>query len=375
VLPPSENPAKRIDRPLTVLHATEALGGGITSSILQLVASTSGMQHHLVYVAREAHETGAELGNHFASLSRATDLIDLSARLRDLSATLRPDVLHLHSSWAGLVGRMRPPRGPALAYSPHSYFFERVDRPRLVRAVAWALEWILARRGHATICVSPYEQQLARRLGSPAAYMPNTIAPASSETPEPTASKVDRPDPHTQRHDGITILTMGRVAPQKDPAFFAQVVQCVRRQRPGIRWVWVGDGDARYRRPLEERGVEITGWLPRQQAMRRLREADLYLHTAAWEGSPMSLLEAATLDVPVLARSIPALTSLGYPEGLTTPTDVAGAVLARLDGRQKDFHPVIPSTAQQRQALERAYALALEEHARRAPRRWNPRRA
>ena len=350
------------DRPLTVLHATEALGGGITSSILQLVASAHDMEHHLVYVARQEHETGADLRHHFASLSPATGLLNLSARLHQLSAELRPDVVHLHSSWAGLAGRLRPPHGPALAYSPHSYFFEQVNYPRLARIAAWAVERILASRGDLTICVSPYEEQLARGLGSASAYMPNTIA--APRDGEETLQRTRR----VRDDEKLTVLTIGRIAPQKDPSFLARVVQLVKQEKPHMRWVWVGDGDGRYRKPLETEGVEITGWIPREQALDALRQADLYLHTAAWEGNPMSLLEAAAMGVPVLARSIPALTSLGYPDGLRTPDEVAAALLKRLAGRAPEHAPAVPTAAEQRFALHEAYTRALQEHSRRPQR-------
>ena len=46
----------------------------------------------------------------------------------------------------------------------------------------------------------------------------------------------------------------------------------------------------------------------------RLTAAQLYLHTAAWEGGPVSTVEAASLGLPVLARGIPSMVSLGYPD-------------------------------------------------------------
>ena len=70
--------------------------------------------------------------------------------------------------------------------------------------------------------------------------------------------------------------------------------------------VWIGDGPEHDRRAVEELGVKVTGWLNRDEATAELRAADLYLHTAAWEGFPLSVIEAVRAGVPVFVRPIPA---------------------------------------------------------------------
>ncbi|WP_237342687.1 glycosyltransferase [Vibrio vulnificus] len=44
----------------------------------------------------------------------------------------------------------------------------------------------------------------------------------------------------------------------------------------------------------------------------RLRNADIYLHTAAWEGMPLTILEAAKLTRPMVIRKIGATKDLDY---------------------------------------------------------------
>jgi glycosyltransferase involved in cell wall biosynthesis len=127
---------------------------------------------------------------------------------------------------------------------------------------------------------------------------------------------------------------IGRLSPQKDPDFFAGVAAHLRH----AQLVWVGDGDPLMKTRLERAGVKVTGWLPRQEVLEVLAGADVYLHTAAWEGSPMSLLEAEYMGIRTVVRSIPALESLGYPAGLDAPELVAERVDSLLRG-------AFPSTA------------------------------
>src|SRR6185295_18437782 len=93
-------------------------------------------------------------------------LLNLWRSLRAAVADVRPDVVHLHSSMAGALGRLQPPLPgrPAVVYSPHCFAFERRD---ILRERRWAYrlaEFVLARRTDAFICVSPHEAQLARNL-------------------------------------------------------------------------------------------------------------------------------------------------------------------------------------------------------------------
>jgi glycosyltransferase involved in cell wall biosynthesis len=73
-------------------------------------------------------------------------------------------------------------------------------------------------------------------------------------------------------------------------------------------------------------GVEVTGWTAPEAAAQRVASAQLYLHSAAWEGGPLSTIEAATLGTPVLARDIPSMSSLGYALAGERPDQLARAV-------------------------------------------------
>ncbi|MEV7003698.1 glycosyltransferase [Streptomyces sp. NPDC093982] len=117
---------------------------------------------------------------------------------------------------------------------------------------------------------------------------------------------------------------MGSLCPQRDPEFFARTVAAA---GPGATWMWIGGGEPRYRRVLEDAGVWVSGNLPRKNMIRLLSTADVYVHTAAWEGSCDMLLEAAATGLPIAARSIPALQALKIPGLAQTPEILAETVM------------------------------------------------
>jgi glycosyltransferase involved in cell wall biosynthesis len=87
----------------------------------------------------------------------------------------------------------------------------------------------------------------------------------------------------------------------------------------------VGDGSPAIREELESAGVEVTGWLSREDVVRQLSSATVVLHTASWEGFPVLLLEAHELGLPILVRRIAAFDHL--------PDELVGASVEELAGK------------------------------------------
>lgn len=306
----------RSGQAVRVLHVTECWGSGVASAVHAYVEATPDHEHWLLM----AHDAADPLLGEDRLLKGVRVFSDGHlARIRDVAAAyreIRPDIVHAHSSYAGFYVRSCPPVPTGrIVYSPHCYAFERTDVALPVRYGFRLAETLLASRTGVVAAVSPREAELAARLrgGQRVVYVPNVVpeTPAAVEPREPG----DRP--------GLVAVSVGRVCAQKDPAFFAAAA---RASDESIRWVWIGDGDPALRRVLQDAGVVVTGWLAREEALALLGTADVYVHTASWEGAPISVLEAVGAGLPVVARDIPALRSLGVPDLVTTPAGCARAV-------------------------------------------------
>lgn len=287
---------------MRVLHVTEALGGGITTAILAMVEATPDIEHHLVARAREAHDVGVSPEDRVASVA-ALPRLPLAA-VRALRAAVRdvePDVLHAHSSIAGVVARAAGLRDAPVVYSPHCFAFERTDVSRARRRAFAGVERALVGRTDVFAAVAPHELDLAADIGHDRlAYVPNrTIA-----TPGRRA-RFSRP---------VRVAAVGRLSAQKDPDAFLRLSRYV-RTHVGVptTWTWIGGGDPAHERRLRAAGVEVTGWIPHEDLLGRLAAQQVYVHTAAWEAAPISILEAAALGLPMAVRSIPSLDSLDVP--------------------------------------------------------------
>jgi len=106
----------------------------------------------------------------------------------------------------------------------------------------------------------------------------------------------------------IIIGMVGRATNQKGYRFFAEVAQQVKGD---AEFLWIGGGEDAAVKVLESAGVKVTGWLSREQVISKVSDLDYYFHTAAWEGFPISVLEAAELRIPIILRSLPSFSLEG----------------------------------------------------------------
>ncbi|NEK84282.1 glycosyltransferase family 4 protein [Blastococcus saxobsidens] len=279
-----------------VLHVVEKYSSGVGSAIAQYTRSLPAAEHFLLSTTAVDAEGDLAEQAAFAGTYRMGGAVPAKIRrIRVVVAQLRPDVVHAHSSHGGAFTRLALRRGRhRIVYTPHCYGFERRDVSWPVRAAFWTAEALLAPNTSVFAACSPRELALSRwPLGRTDRLLLPNVAP-------PMAGPTERP-----RNEVPVVAGGGRISPQKDPEFFAAAVRALRQELPGLRAVWFGDGDQAGRGLLDDAGVEVTGWLPRSAVLDELRAADLYLHSARWEGFPLMVAEATALGVPTLVRPVP----------------------------------------------------------------------
>jgi glycosyltransferase involved in cell wall biosynthesis len=299
-----------------VLHVAESWGAGVRAAVLQFVAATPEHEHHLLRGVRRS-EFASDDEQLFSSVG-VLPAGALAARraIRRGAETINADVVHAHSSYAGLFVRTALRRRPdrRLVYSPHCFAFERRDLSPVTRLGIRMIERLLARNTDTLAACSPGEARTASALRlKRVVYVPNVAR-------VPALAMLEHRDPNR-------VVGVGRIGAQKDPDFFRAAVLHLRRGgRPELDARWIGDGDDRVARlRLERAGIPATGWLSSFDAHRALGQAGVYLHTARWEGFPVSILEAIELGIPVIAREVPTMAGAIATPGITTPEQMAQA--------------------------------------------------
>ena len=281
---------------MRVLHVTQCLAGGVPDAIETIARVSLDHEHSVMW---PSGNDGDKVDAFRRIYHTPTSHFTFVSRLRLVVREERPDIVHAHSSWAGLYARIANLKTP-IVYQPHCYAFDDPSRSAPGRAAIRGVEAMLARRTSVTVALTAHEERLA--IG---------LAPGSRVDQIPNISRVEPKISWTPAPDSRTIVMVGRVAPQKDPEFFARIAESVRAAYPEVEFTWVGSGDARLTERLEDAGVHVTGWVPQQEVHRMLSTAFLYLHTASYEGFPLTVLDAAAIGSPILVRSIPSFEGMG----------------------------------------------------------------
>ncbi|NYD68523.1 glycosyltransferase family 4 protein [Agromyces atrinae] len=272
-----------------MLHITEAYNAGVGRAIDSIALLTPDREHHLLWSAR----SDASPLPDFATATHLPDGVAARVRaVRDSVRRVKPDVVHAHSSWAGVYARVRPLDVPVV-YQPHCYKFDDPSTASIVRRAYRAAERLLAARSDSVVVLSAHEARLALSLDRRVRVHVLTNAPTVAVAP-------------ARARVGDEVVMVGRLSAQKDPEHFARVAKLVNRLRPGTPFTWIGSGPTSSRDRLESAGVRVTGWLDGDRLVDHLDRAAVYYHSARYEGFPLSVLDAAARRVPVIARRIPA---------------------------------------------------------------------
>jgi glycosyltransferase involved in cell wall biosynthesis len=277
-----------------------------------------------------------------------------AARLRRSVDDVAPDVVHLHSSKAGLAGRIAVHGQLPTLFQPHGWSWLAAS-PRMVPAtLAW--ERMAARWTSLFVCVGEGEAARGRAHGLRGRFcvVPNGVD-LTRYRPVEEGDRLRARKSLDVACDAPLALCVGRVTRQKGQDLLLTAWEAVRANYPTARLALVGNGDLlETLRRQAPSGVIFVG--PVDDAYLWYAAADVVVLPSRWEGLPLTLLEALAVGRSVVASDIPGIAEV-LPEkaGALVPVgDVAA--LAEAIGRR--FNDQNGARAEGRMGAEYAAAEA-----------------
>lgn len=276
-----------------MLVITRSELGGAQSVVVQLANYLSAC-HDVVLVAGEgdgkmwdmvSERVVKEHCPHLQrSLSLKNDLLAIG-ELRRIYRRHRPDVVHLHSSKAGVLGRVVFPRKRSI-YTVHGFDSVRIANRRFL-----PVEKLLQRRCSAIVAVSNYDEKNLRSEGithSVSTIYNGISVPDCSNLCDIAAfGKYDK-----------VVLCIARVSAQKHPKLFIDVARLL----PDYGFVWIGNLEDVTEYGTLPENCHFIGNIPNAGAY--CSQANLFMLASNYEGLPMVIIEAMSQGLPVVASDV-----------------------------------------------------------------------
>ncbi|WP_448380613.1 glycosyltransferase family 4 protein [Gloeomargarita sp.] len=217
-------------------------------------------------------------------------------KLGRLLGKLRPDLVSLHSSKAGFLGRLACyAQNIPCVFTVHGWSFAT---PGWQAGFYQMLERLCAPIPRKIICVA----EAIRRQGIAAGLPPEKLVTIYNAMPDISPELRAQPD----RGSPVRIIMIGRLEPQKAQADLLQAV--AKLHRPHVHVDLVGDGPLL---PHLQRLVaqlqlhdRVTFWGYRPDVARLLAQAHIFALISHWEAFPRSTLEAMRAGLPVVVSDV-----------------------------------------------------------------------
>jgi glycosyltransferase involved in cell wall biosynthesis len=124
-------------------------------------------------------------------------------------------------------------------------------------------------------------------------------------------------------------LAIGRLVPAKDYPNMLRAFAMVRQTHKNARLCIAGEGDSSdpdlgLSKAGEDTGVQLLGL--RRDVVELLDAADGYVLSSAWEGMPLALGEAMSMEKPVVATDVGGVSELVSEAGLIVPPNDSGSL-------------------------------------------------
>lgn len=312
-----------------VVHVAQTIAGGIASYFEEIAGYQAARfgRGNISFVVPSGTDylTRVEASQlmYFESASRRpAALLDFARTARAAIRLLDPDIIHLHSSFAGAIVRTmlatRVTR-PRLIYCPHGWAFGMETSLARQRVYA-SIERQLAGVTDIIHVNSQAEFDLAVQFGLPQTKM-RVLANGIEWIPRPERAP---------RQGPLRVAFIGRHDRQKGLDILLDVIH--RFPLDHIRFEIVGDGvlsKGEGCRGAPAPNIIFHGWLSRNATLELLGDVDVVVMPSRWDAAPIVATEAMRAGVPVIGSDRGAIPEIvqhgvgGYIFDLNEPDSFA----------------------------------------------------
>lgn len=297
-----------------IMHIAQS-AGGVERYIQSLISGMEKKQWKHILVVSENYDLkkANELSENVIVLPMEREInikkdIKQIYTLRKIIKQYNPDIVYLHSSKAGALGRVAAiGLRKKVVYNAHGWSFN-MQLGKAKKNMYACIEKFLSLFCNKIIAISEYEKKTA---------VSKKVANGEKIITIYNGIKMDLlPNyiPESRNNTHYKIGMVGRIDTQKAPDIFVNAAYEIKKVIPNAYFIIVGDGPKRdeIEKLIQSKGLkkcfDITGWVA--NPMSYIEQFDLAMLLSRWEGFGLAIAEYMYLKKPVIATNVDAIPEL-----------------------------------------------------------------
>ncbi|PGT51020.1 glycosyl transferase [Priestia megaterium] len=297
-----------------IMHVGEYVKGGVYTYLYDLLDYQSEIQDTAVYLvasrnkSEDTYPISSE--NLFFYKYRRTPFYFIYAIMYifTIIKKVKPDIIHVHSTFAGLFVRflylLKPNKKVKIVYCSHGWSF-LMDTSNIYKKFYVLVERILSKVTTAIINISMFEQVESIKLGIPEnksiLIYNGTKKNSFEKRSEITFPKIDK--------DKINILFVGRFDRQKGIDILVDSIKRVKNKK--VHLYLIGDSVLSESFDMENLdNITKIGWIEKEKIDSYYQLVDAVVMPSRWEGFGLVAIEAMKNKKAVIASNRGALPEL-----------------------------------------------------------------
>lgn len=303
----------------TIVHIAQSAGGVAEYLYMFLKNFKDDNYEHIMVVSQDYKEQLDRFKPYTSNIYivpmvREVELkndIKAILKVRKILKQIKPDIVYLHSSKAGAIGRIALAFNfkTKILYNAHGWYFNAQisDKKRKIFAL---IEKILAIKTDKIINISKseYESALKYKIApkKKMCIIENGIDFTKFENNDKYREET-RKKYHIAENE-IMIGVVGRLTEQKDPMTMIKAFELVHKENKNTKLMYVGSGEleknvkqyAKEKNILDK--IIITGWVDNVEQY--IPAFDIAVLPSKWEGFGLVLIEYMACDKPIIATNV-----------------------------------------------------------------------
>ena len=288
------------------------------------------------------------------SMGREVSLMNDFRAMKELRSWfkgVKPDIVHLHSSKAGFLGRFSAlGLNTKVIYTVHGWAFSPGNK-LFKRIFSWCMEMLTGSMADYRILVSKFDEALAERLKTVNKYPMSVVYNGV-----PDCIKTDHSDvkPKLNCH----LVNLARFAPQKNLACLVDAFALLKADTE----LTIGGSGPDFEETVQKikrlsllDHIHTPGEI--ENVCNFLKKTDIFVLSSNWEGLPIALIEACRAGMPIIATNVGGVSEIVFHgvNGLLVEPNNPQALASAIDQLTSDLKLRVSMGLKSRAIYEKHY--------------------